>query len=427
MSISSIDKFTINKLLNLVCNKLEIFGVIILLIGFFDVNFELVTWETTFNAVSYGILLFLLILRWKRCIYVATLDVSLLLLVAIFTLSYFWSASPENTLTFIRSVLRATFLGVYLASQYNYKELMRLYIWMFALALVINWVFAFFAITTGQSFLAIAQSNNESSWKCLLAHKQFLGRMMMYAAVIFLLSTLTDKRWRWLKYIGLSLSVILLFLSKSKTAWVLFLFSLALLPIMKLVKLEYKTRTLIYVVLALIVGSISVLLVSNYEFIVVDILRKPPDFNGRFEIWRLTLESGIKRFWFGYGLNGFWPSEEGLSVVYNTWGRSVINPNYVNLLHAHNGFIDIFLQLGIVGLFLSMFNFVALLKRLINLINVTKSVESFWMLEFFVLWFLFQMTERSTFLTPQTLYSMYLSIGLSTIIWQKRIKKNYNN
>ncbi|MFN6564378.1 MAG: O-antigen ligase family protein [Nostoc sp. ChiSLP01] len=420
MSVSSIGKFTVNRILNLVCNKLEIVGIFLLFIGFFDAN--LFEWRDRFNTASYGILLFLIILRWKRFIYVATRDISLLLLIGILLISYFWSAAPEFTLDESKSVVRAIFFGIYLAAQYNPKELMQLFLRMFGIAVILNLIFTGFVVAIGQPYIAISQANNEPSWQGLLTHKQYLGRMMMHAAILFLLSSFTRKRFRWLTWIGFSLSIILLFLSKSKTSWVGLIVGLTLLPILKFTKWHYKARTIMYVVVVLLAGSIALLIFGNLEMIVVDILRKPPDLNGRFDIWQLAIEAALKRPWLGYGFAGFWTSNEGMSIVEHTWGASTVGTT--NRFHSHNGFIDTLLQVGFIGFSLFIFNFLAAVKRVINLIHLTKTIESFWMLEFLLLSFLLQVSETLTLISFNTICSIYVSIVLSTIIWQNRIKAN---
>ncbi|MFN6496007.1 MAG: O-antigen ligase family protein [Nostoc sp. DedQUE01] len=418
MSVSSIGKFTVNRILNLVCNKLEILGIFLLFIGFFDANiFEL---RDRFNTASYGILLFLIILQWKRCIYVATRDISLLLLIGTILLSYFWSTAPEFTLDESKSVIRAILFGIYLAAQYNPKELMQLLLKMFGIAVILNFIFTGFAVAIGQPYIAISQANNEPSWQGLLTHKQYLGRMMMHAAILFLLSSFTHKRFPWLTWGGFSFSIILLFLSKSKTSWIGFIVALTLLPILKFTRWHYKIRTIMYVIVVLLAGSIAVLIFSNLEMIVVDVLRKPRDLNGRYDIWELAIEAGLKRPWLGYGLAGFWTSNEGLSIVKHTWAASTVT----NRFHSHNGFIDTFLQLGIIGFSVFIFNFFAAVKRVINLIHLTKTIESFWMLEFLMLSFLLQVSETLTMISAHTICSIYVSIVLSSIIWQNRIKAN---
>uniref|UniRef100_A0A0C1RCN2 O-antigen ligase-related domain-containing protein n=1 Tax=Tolypothrix bouteillei VB521301 TaxID=1479485 RepID=A0A0C1RCN2_9CYAN len=408
-----------NLKLNSLCKKLEIITLFLMFLGFFDVN--LFALDAPFKNASYGMVSFLILLRWKRCIYVATKDIPLLLLFGTVMFSYFWSAFPEDTLKVSKSFVRETLFGVYLAANYNHKDLVRLFLWMFGLATILNWLFCGFAIAIGQSSLAISQTNSEDSWTGFLLHKQYLGRMMMHAAILFLLSVLNDKKFHWFKWTGLSLSVSLLLLSKSKSSWIGFLLSLTLLPILSFSGWHYKLRTIMYVIAVLIVGSIAVLVFGNFETIVVDILRKPPDFNGRFIIWQLAIESGLKQLWLGYGYGAFWRTSEGESIVNSTW--AALEHDNAKEFHAHNGFIDLFLQLGVVGLLLFMLSFVSTLIRVINLIHLTRTIESFWMLEFMVLAFVLQISETLTLISHSTHCAIYVAIVYSSILWKNQIRK----
>lgn len=408
----------INQALNFLIRNLEIFCVFFLFISFLDA--DLGDYEKTINTVSYGVVLFLISLQWKRFLYVGTRDITLLLLIVVAALSYFWSAAPQFTIDEFKSYWRAVFVGVYFASRYQPKELMQLLALMFGLAAFLNLLYAGFAIATGNSDLAITMTNDEPSWKGLLEHKQELGRMMVHSCIILLLTCLKNVNFRKYGWIGFCCSIVLLILSKSKTSWVTFLFSLSLLPILKFAKFKYRSRTFIYIALVLIISSIAVLVTSNLETIVVDILRKPADFNGRFDVWALSIESALKRPWLGYGYSGFWTSSESDYILVHTWAAAA----GVTRFQAHNGFIDLFLQLGFLGMSIFLVNFIATLNRVVNILHSTRTIESLWMLEFLILSVVLQLTESLTLVSLNTLCSIYVSIVLSTIIWQNKIKRS---
>jgi hypothetical protein len=70
---------------------------------------------------------------------------------------------------------------------------------------------------------------------------------------------------------------------------------------------------------------------------------KSPDLTGRFEIWRNTIDLAVQRPWFGWGWLGYWPP----------WVEPLagLNERYdVVQLHAHDAWIDLWMQVGIVGL-----------------------------------------------------------------------------
>ncbi|MCM0592909.1 MAG: O-antigen ligase family protein [Gloeotrichia echinulata DEX184] len=407
---------SVNHRLNSLFKKIEIVCIVLLFIVNFDAkNFG---FEGILNSSSYVLLFFLIFFRWKRCIYVATKDLSLLLLVAVVMLSFLWSADIDSTLGVSRSVLRAFLFGVYLAAQYQPKEFLQLMLKMFGAALVLNIIFSSVVIAIGQPGLAVAMNNNESSWQGFLTHKQYLGRMMAHSSLLFLLSALSNKRLRLIYWLGFIFSLLFLILSQSKTALLIFLLGLSMLPILKLANLKYKLRTIIYIISIFIIGTIVILIFSNFETVVVDILRKPPDLNGRLDMWNLAIQAGLKHPWLGYGWGGFWNSSEAWSVISNVpWVANVVLSSNKMSFHSHNGYIEIFLQLGIIGLLIFAFTVLLTLKRILKLLHLTNSVESLWMLVFITTSLLGLVSETLVMLGGHTIFSIYVSIVLLTKMW----------
>lgn len=371
------------------------------------------------KAASYGILILLILPRWKQCTYVATRDIPLLLLLGIAFLSIFWSAAPNFTADDGKALLRSTLFGVYMATRYTPKEQMQLLGWLLGLAGVFSLVFALAMPSYG-----IANTNNEISWKGIFVHKQYLGRQMALGFVIFLLTTIDSKKYRSIALIGLSFTAILILLSRSKTALILLLLSLLMLPLYKAVKQHYKLKAFIFLIGLLLIGSMAILILSNLEFILVDTLGKDLDFNGRVPIWNLIIEKGLERPWLGYGYAAFWTSPESLFVMNNSWAGTEDLTG--TRFHAHNGFVDLFIQLGFLGLSVFVFNFIKVFVRVVYILTSTKAIEYFWMVEFLTLMILFNLTEAITILSTGTLWSLYVSIALSSAIQQNRLRRNHD-
>ncbi|MDF5711734.1 MAG: O-antigen ligase family protein [Nostoc sp. S4] len=418
MNVSSVGVSRYNKFLNYLYKKLEYIGVFVLFVSFFDT--DLFFLRGLINVISYVIIFSLIIFRWKRCTYVATKDISLLLLVGTTFMSIFWSDVPSFTLEKLKGLLRSTLFGIYLAAYYKPKDLMQLLAWIFGILAVLNIV-----ITLAMPSYGITTVNDEYSWRGLSAHKQYLGRIMLQGAILFLLLTATNKKFRWIMWLGFSLTFALIVLSKSKTAWVCFAISLLILPTFLIAKLFHKSRAIIYLITVLSLGSIAILAIDNqasiygaWDTLIVDVLNKPPDLNGRVPVWNLAIESGFKRPWLGYGYQAFWETSEGAAIRNVTWGRNSLSGDF----HSHNGFIELFLQLGFVGLILFSINFFTVFVRIMNLIFSTRTIASFWMLEYIVVMLLSNYTDLLTFISPHTLWSVYVAINLSTIYWRNMFK-----
>lgn len=397
--------------------KLEIWLIGFLLLFFLGLELP-APLPSAINAASYAILFPLIIWRWKRFSYVATRDIFLLLLIAITMASVLWSASPEITSTETKAVLRTTLLGVYLTTRFSIKEQMQLLAGFLGIGAVLSFVFGIgmpsYGVHQGGEFVG--------SWKGIFAFKNLFASIMAIAAMLFLLFALNNRKKRWLAWVMFGLSVLLLILSRGKTSYSVLLILLGLLPLHKAVKQKYKLRSFLLVTSFLFISSVIFLVLNNLEFILVDLLGKNMEFNGRLPIWTLMVDKVSERPWLGYGYAGFWTSDEAMVILTNTWAASTASEGI--RFNAHNGYLDMVLQLGFSGLLLYLLSFLTCLIRTVNLLMSTKTVESFWILQLIVALFLLNFADSVGILSTNGLWSLYISCCLSTAVEQTRLRRN---
>ncbi|MBD1805109.1 O-antigen ligase family protein [Microcoleus sp. FACHB-SPT15] len=368
---------------------------------------------------SYGILAILIIGQWKRLMYVATRDISLWLLVGTALVSFFWSAAPDFTLDESKALLRSTLFGVYLATRYSPKEQMRLLAWTIGIVALLSLFFCIAVPSQG-----LAEANNEVTWRGIFTHKQYLGRFMAIGSPIFLLTAFDSKKYRWVPLTGLGLSVALILLSKSRTSLVAMLLSLLMLPLYNVLKQNYKLRTALLLLSLLLCSMIAVLIVTNWEFLLVDTLGKDVELNGRLPIWTLIINKGMEQPWLGYGYAGFWTSSESVYVLNNSWAGTEDLTG--TRFHAHNGFIDLFIQLGFIGLTLFGFNLTIVFQKVMAILNTNKAGEYFWMFIFLAILLFFNITEVITILSTGTMWSLYVLVNLSAIVQLNRLRREHD-
>ena len=406
------------QLIRYIGRKLEPAGVILLLLFAENINAPLLV--KAINVTSYGIVALLIIGKWKRFAYVATRDLPLLLLVSAAVVSVFWSAAPEYTSVEVRALLRSTLFGAYLATRYTSREQMRLCAWVCGIAALLS-----FAIVLAQPSEGIHFVNNEPCWRGIYAHKQYLGRTMTIGAMVFLLTLFESQKYWWIGLAGLGWSVVLILGTRSKTGLMLLLFSLLLLPLYNALKQNYKLQVVLFLIILLVGGSLAVLILGNLQYILVDVLGKDMDFNGRVPIWTLAIEKGLERPWLGYGYSGFWTSPDSHQVINSSWAGTEENIAAGTRFHAHSGFVDLFLQLGWLGVSLFILNLLKVFQRVVTLGSLTKTIESFWMLQMITLMLLFNFSETITILsTNHIFWIFYVSIALSSAIQLNQIKTN---
>lgn len=173
---------------------------------------------------------------------------------------------------------------------------------------------------------------------------------------------------------------------------------------------------------------LAIILSLNIEYIVVDLLGKDLAFDGRVPLWNLAIEKGLEQPWLGYGYEGFWSSPNVSDyVIYNSW--AVLNEGFRNhsvQFHSHNGFIDLFLELGFIGVFIFLLNIFFSIKRIITLLISTRGVEFYWMLQFLGIFWIANLAEGGLVLSSRDMFwIIYVSIVISSAVEQTRINKFY--
>jgi len=97
--------------------------------------------------------------------------------------------------------------------------------------------------------------------------------------------------------------------------------------------------------LVVIVGGYIAMGVASNPGGITRLLGKDSTLTGRTQLWSLVWKLIRSHPWFGYGYGGFWLGLQGPSApVWRAVGWQPPN--------AHNGFLDLLLDLGIIGLLL---------------------------------------------------------------------------
>jgi exopolysaccharide production protein ExoQ len=400
-----------NRSLRYVFQVSEAFIIITLIFLADEVDFAHLIGSVN-NIITYVVVIVLVLTRWKKVFHILTLDLTLTLLILMAIASVLWTADRAITLADLKGLARTVFFGAYLATRYSPSEQRLIFTGVAVLSLLLNLL----TFTLFPSFAI--DPHIAGSWKGIYIFKQFLGRAMAFSASIFLVNLLDKKSHQWLNLIPLLLSLTFLFLSQSKTNLIAIMVLVLLLPLYKITKQRLSVRwTLLLISLTLTIGIIT-LVSANLEFIIVNLLGKDLALNGRTPIWNLATSFLLQKPWLGYGYNAFWASDPGQLIIQNTWIRKLWQiEGELRRFHAHNAFLEIYLQLGIIGGTLLILNILLVLKRAYRLLRITGTVENFWRLEFLIFQLIYNMTEIPTYLSPFNMYwIIYVAIAYSTAL-----------
>lgn len=395
-------------------SKLEVVVTVIWLLYFLDTKVPPPIPPSIINALSYPFTAMLVALHWKHIAYVATRNIPLLIFIGTCMFSFVWSADLNSTLNISRGLLRTFMFGAYFTTRYSIKEQMKILAWVFSIAAILSLIVS----------LAIPHYGiGLNGWQGIFPYKNYMGRAMILGAILFLIIALNQWKQTWFSLIGFSLAILLALLSKSSTSLLVFLVLLSQMPLYRLIKQQYKLRVVLLSFVFIIVGAVFILVVANQETILVDILGEGTTFNGRTPIWTLIIEKvSQERPLLGYGYGAFWSSDGGAYVFFNTWGADKgIDPREFN---AHSGYMELFANLGLLGVIWYGFVFISVLIKAVILLFATKKVEYFWMFQFLLFITLASLADVGIGIGATTAYGILaIAACLSISVEYKRFKK----
>ena len=368
------------------------------------------TAETTDTAILSLFQLFVYIgtvlmtsVRYKQVVYLISKRKFLWLFVGIITLSFLWSTVPDftvrRTIVFIGTIL----FGLNIAARFTVREQLFLLAWTMGFAIVINIVF-----TLALPWSGIEAGEHQGAWRGVYSQKNVFARTMVFSSIIFLLAALESRTRRRLLWGGLGFSVLLILLSTSKGALVTFLALLALVPLFRSLRWNHSLLLPFLIVGVLIGGSIVLLVIGNTETL-VKFLGRDLTLTGRTGIWSVVISKIAQHPWLGYGYRGFWLGMDGDSA--DVWYETLfMAPN------SHNGFLDVAVELGLIGLSCFLLTFVKNCMRAISWVRLNPTAEGLLPIMFLMFLFLYNLVE-STVMDPSIfVLLLYTSITTAMLV-----------
>src|SRR5216684_6815549 len=314
----------------------------------------------------------------------------LIVLVFFAIFSAVWSEDAGLTIRRGLAVLATTLFGLDFAVRYSIREQVRLFGIALGLAVAISVVVEIFF----HGLVPTVDTSYPDAWNGAFVQKNDFARVVVLAGILVLMRT----RNFMVATGTVVASVGLILLCHSRTALVVFV---AMLVLLRVFRLRHRGSR------ALIAGIAGVLIVSALLSVVVDmdsmagLLGRDATLTGRTNIWAMALESVAEKPLLGYGYSAFWnvaPEADRISNILH-W----------KVPHAHNGFIDLTLQLGVAGLALFLVVYLIAARRAIAFANSDPGQEAIWPLAYLAFVVLYQVTESTIFVGNTILWMVYVS------------------
>jgi exopolysaccharide production protein ExoQ len=326
----------------------------------------------------------ILIPYYRETLFVVRRNWSLASLVVLALVSCLWADLPSLVLRHSIAVFGMTLFGVALAVRLSLEEQLRLLSWVLRIIAVLSVLCVLFLPSAGMSNLP----DQQGEWRGIFGYKNALGSTMALSVLVEWLlpaDTLVSKLVSWL---ALLISAVLLVFSTSITPLVALLGGLLFIEIYKFVMLRLRLPLYVVVLGALLIvaSGVTVLFVDSER--AIGALGRSSDLTGRTEIWNMVLSYIPERPVLGYGYSGFWG---GAAVESATVDRALGSM----IMYSHNGYLEILLNLGAVGLLFTLAFLATGMKRAYDCSERNRSSVGLWPLAFLFFFLLHNIGECS--------------------------------
>lgn len=349
-----------------------------------------------FLVVS-ALAVYLVLVNFRGMLRAARLSPLLILLLALIAASVLWSANPDIALRRVLRLLVFGTFGFYLFVKYDVKEFTR-----FITRVLAVQAFASFAILILRPDLAFSSLNTyHDAVRGANLEKNSLGEVMSFTVLCSGYSFFAGLNSRKFSFIVLMGSIVLVILSRSTTSR---LVVLAIIPIALFCWLARKRNPGWGIVASMIavVGVASLILIFLNIDDFLKIVGKSTTLTGRTDVWHAVVEAIRQRPFLGYGY-AFWTIAS--TTRNNIWMEVGWSPP-----HAHSGWLDSMLQLGVVGLLITVALFAVSMSRAARLGLFERKADAVFMGLIIVNLFIRSWTQ-TVLLEPQESDLIWLVIG----------------
>jgi len=317
--------------------------------------------------------------------------------VSLALLSAVWSQDGGITLRKAIFLILTTAFGIYFAQRHSVARQMQLICIAAFLTSLLSILFALLLPKYG-----IDHDVHEGAWLGIFTQKNVCAREMLFLFATIVPYRPTSSSLRACRIFAILAVVAVILGTQSKTALLLLALLIMLFPTIALVRELSKGLLLVLALIGMSIVAGTLLCATSPLIQLVALLGRDGTMTGRTQIWQAVLEAIAKRPLLGYGFAAFWLSLRGESA------------NIILALHwavpaAHNGFLDIWLQLGAAGLALFMVGFLIALRSACRGIWQPSFSLAAWPLAVLALTLVYNFDESSLMQPNDFLWVLYVA------------------
>lgn len=310
-------------------------------------------------------------------------------------LSTFWSQDAMTTARRSIPFALATAFGLYVASRFSIQRQAAIFCTTMALTAIASIVLSVFMPSIGLE----ASTGHLGNWQGVFTQKNACGRAMVFATA----ALLAQGRLNIVRGLCLLLFLFVLVMSGSRGAWLIEAALFASYAVSRIVKI-FRASSRKYLLCGVITLMLAAAIIGWIYFpVLASSIGRDSTLSGRTAIWHQVWVAILKHPVAGYGFSAFWQGMKGES--YNV----ILALRFV-IFHAHNGFLEIWLELGGVGLAFFLLSYVRAWRKLWLLLQSPQIGNTLWMLFVMVLIGLYDIEENSLLVFNGMFWILYVAV-----------------
>jgi exopolysaccharide production protein ExoQ len=339
----------------------------------------------------------LIALRHRAALWRSTIaNIAVVAPVGLVILSVFWSDAASVTVRQGVALILTTVFALVVAELVSLRALFVMLSWVIAVLLVVSFFVAVAAPAYGIDYLG------GGAWQGVFATKNELGRAAALAVAVWSLRLLALPRKR-LALVVVGFAVVMLLKSDSRTSFLIAGASVCLVALVPMLRAD-PFRALAGSMFGVAFFGLAGFWLFSHQELILSTLNATPTLTGRSQIWAASWHMARQHFWLGYGYGAFWLGANGPSLA--VWNIVGSTPP-----HAHNGVLDVWLDLGAIGVALVGLSFLVLLRRAWLLLRAPGTALNAWPMLFCLFLAMSNVTE-STLLVRNSVFWL-LTVALA--------------
>jgi len=307
--------------------------------------------------------------------------------------SAIWSQDPMITMRRAIPFLLSTLFALYFASRFDLDEQLSI-LWITMIALSVATVLISVLVP---SYGLDVSPGHTHDWRGVFTQKNACGRAMAFAIAI----TLAKGRVNLPRAFSLLLFLFVLAMSGSRSFWLVGLSVFVLAALLAFLKRYDLVSRAVIISIAVLLGVVTLALGVIFASDILALLGRDATLTGRSDIWREVWRAILKRPLLGYGFSAFWIGLKGEAF-------NVITMLGFVVLHAHNGFLEIMLELGGTGLAIFVLSYLRACYLALRLIRSKYIEQAVWPIFVLFLIVLSNMDENSLLIYNGIFWVLYV-------------------